>query len=131
MIFRIVILSLMCSCGTYGLTNEMQGVVEPMAKSSAQPSTLAEQIIDKLKIAPDYLKIDELPKADAEPTASTNYETMVLEPSEKVRDGFTHIVLVDPVTRYFWVIRTGGFAGVHEIRGPSFFTEDGQIEKVP
>lgn len=125
----IIILSFfVCAVGSYAVTNELQTEIQPMTPPAEAPSDLAQKIIDKLKIAPDLLKMDDLPRADTEPEVLTNYETAVLSPSENVRDGFTHVVIVDPATRRFWVIRSGGFAGVHEIRGPAIFTEDGQIE---
>lgn len=33
-------------------------------------------------------------------------------------DGFSFTVFVDHRTQEFWVLRTGGFAGVHELFGP-------------
>lgn len=37
---------------------------------------------------------------------------------EIVSDGFRHTVLFDTATRKAWILRTGGFAGVHEWYGP-------------
>lgn len=37
---------------------------------------------------------------------------------EIVSDGFRHTLLFDATTRKAWILRTGGFVGVHEWYGP-------------
>ena len=123
-ITRLFIGICFCAAVCWGVTNDAPSEVEPLAR----PATLAQQIVDKLKTAPDLLRIDDLPRAEAEPEIQANFETVVVAPAEGVRDGFTHVVIVDPATRRFWVIRSGGFAGVHEVRGPAIFTKNGDIE---
>jgi hypothetical protein len=53
---------------------------------------------------------------------------------EIVSDGFRHTVLFDPATKKAWILRTGGFAGVHEWYGPvdagSMALEDCRSEPV-
>ena len=51
-----------------------------------------------------------LPKRD--------YETFRIIPPGIMCDGFVHTIYIDRKTTEFWILRTGGFAGTHELFGP-------------
>jgi hypothetical protein len=45
-------------------------------------------------------------------------ECFSILPPKAMRDGFTHTVYVNHRANRYWILRTGGFAGIHEMYGP-------------
>jgi hypothetical protein len=58
--------------------------------------------------------------ASAAPDTGTGgpYVRIQLRDTANVADGFRHAVLVDMPARKAWILRTGGFVGVHQWYGP-------------
>jgi len=59
-----------------------------------------------------------LPLASKAEKPEREYETVQILPPVAMCDGFSYTVFIDHGTQQFWVLRTGGFADVHQLFGP-------------
>lgn len=71
----------------------------------------------------------EIPKATIDPSKVmplADHAAMPLPTNDaNIRDGYTHQALIDMSNKRAWILRTGGFAGVHEWYGPVALNMDG------
>lgn len=85
---------------------------------SGDPSPLADTVLRKIAHRQLTLGLANLPPRFEGDIPAATYEIIQILPPRVMSDGFTHTVFVDHQSRQYWVLRTGGFAGVYELYGP-------------
>jgi hypothetical protein len=85
-----------------------------------QISEVAVSIIHDLQLDPSAAALFNFP-ATNQTQNSESFETVVVSSPQGVSDGFTHKIIIDHQNQQYWVLRTGGIAGVCEKQGPIKF----------
>lgn len=89
-----------------------------LAVAHAPACPLAQSLVERYGISFSGFTTP-IPVAPAPDTSHGGpFARVVLPDDSHVADGFRHTVLVDTRTRKAWILRTGGFVGVHEWYGP-------------
>ena len=91
--------------------------------SPTNMSDLATAIVSHVAGTSLVVSSDALPSKTKNDIPKGQYEIINLRPPVAMSDGFTHTFYIDPITGEYWVLKTGGFAGVQELYGP------GKLEK--
>ena len=86
--------------------------------SPTNVSELAKSIVAQLSGTTLAVRASALPLRSHGSLPGRDYETVNIAPPLGMCDGFSHTLFIDPATKEFWVLRTGGFAGKHELFGP-------------
>ena len=73
---------------------------------------------------------DALPPITKNEIPKGKYEIINLWPPVAMSDGFTHTFYIDQLTGEYWVLKTGGFAGIQELYGPGILENVGE-QSVP
>ncbi|HCE45957.1 MAG TPA: hypothetical protein DET40_20620 [Lentisphaeria bacterium] len=85
--------------------------------SSQDISPLAENLLkiiadDKMAVKPINLPV-EINERDF-----SGYESVSILPPLAMKDGCTHTIYISSETNQYWILRTGGIAGLHQLFGP-------------
>ncbi len=100
----------------------MKTLILAVSAALLSANALACPAVDKLieRYGISFSGFDTPIPATQEPNAAASgpFFRMPIREAVMVSDGFRHTVVVSPAARKAWILRTGGFAGVHEWYGP-------------
>ena len=98
------------------------------------PSKEIEAIIDNLKTGRRGIDISGLTRIAWEEfdkyKKDKKLEHYVLPPPLYTGDMFSYTIVFEKATRRFWIIKSGGFAGVYELYGIGYLNKCGKIEYI-
>ena len=94
--------------------------------SPTNMSDLATAIVSHVAGASLVVNSNALPPKTKNDIPKGKYEIINLRPPVAMSDGFTHTFYIDPLSGEYWVLKTGGFAGVQELYGPGILEKAGE-----
>ena len=98
--------------------------------SPTNVSDLAAAIVHHVAGTSLVVNSDALPPITKNNIPEGKYEIINLRPPVAMSDGFSHTFYIDPLTGEYWVLKTGGFAGVQKVYGPGILEKAGE-QSVP
>jgi len=109
-------ISVISGCKSHSETPAKTGA-DAATSGLPQPSATALLIVERLHLNPKYASLDNSTAVHSS-ERTNQFETVIVAPPAGMSDGFTHTIRIDHKKQIYWILRTGGFAGVHEEEGP-------------
>ncbi|OGV61659.1 MAG: hypothetical protein A3K19_15260 [Lentisphaerae bacterium RIFOXYB12_FULL_65_16] len=118
----LVLMAAGCRSGRDGAeTVETEGATQ-FRVIPATPSRVGHALLSQIWDGQFGVEIRNLPRRQSTELPKGTYESIQILPPSTVCDAFTHTVFVDHRSKQYWILRTGGVAGVNELYGPGTFS---------